>query len=55
MIEHYDAAWAELTADGSGFAMTEIEVRGVPMRVFGSAPPTLRAIWEIAQLHGDKP
>lgn len=55
MIEHYDAAWAELTADGSGFAMTEIEVRGTPMRVYRSAPPTLRAVWEIAQLHGDKP
>ncbi len=53
MIEHFDAAWNELTADGSGFAMTEIEVRGHPMRVFGSAPPTMRSVWEIAQAHGD--
>ncbi len=55
MIEHYNAAWDELTAEGSGFAMTEIEVRGIPMRVFGAAPPTMRSIWELAQLHGDKP
>lgn len=54
MIEHYAAAWDELTAEGSGFAMTGIEVRGVPIRVFGSAPPTLRTLWELAQLHGDK-
>jgi acyl-CoA synthetase (AMP-forming)/AMP-acid ligase II len=55
VIEHFDAAWSELTAEGSGFAMTEIEVRGAPMRVFTSAPPTMRSIWELAQFHGDKP
>ena len=25
------------------------------MLVFGAAPPNMRAIWDIAQLHGDKP
>ena len=55
MIRHFDAAWAELIADGGGFAMTEIEVRGTPMRVFSSAPPTLRSIWELAQFHGEHP
>ena len=34
--------------------MTEIEVRGAPMRVFNSAPPTMRAIWELAQFHAAK-
>ena len=48
VIEHFDEAWRELTADGAGFAMAEIEVRGAPMRVFKSAPPTMRAIWELA-------
>ncbi len=33
--------------------MTEIEVRGIPMRVFDSAPPTMRSVWELAALHGD--
>ncbi len=55
VIEHYDAAWNELTAEGAGFAVTEIDVRGNPMRVFANAIPTMRSIWEIAQLHGDKP
>ena len=35
--------------------MTEIEVRGAPMRVFNSAPPTMRAIWELTQFHAAKP
>ena len=53
MFEHYDAAWNELTAEGSPFAVTEIEVRGHPCRVFENAPPTMRALWELAQGHGD--
>ena len=32
------------------FAMSKIDVRGVPMRVFDSAPPTMRAIWELARV-----
>ncbi len=51
----YADAVAELTAEGSGFAMSDIEVRGVTMRHFPTAPPTMRAIWELASLHGDKP
>ena len=54
MIQHFDAAWNELTAEGSGFAMTEIEVRGNPMRVFPGAPPTMRSVWELAQLRTDQ-
>jgi long-chain acyl-CoA synthetase len=48
VIEHYDAAWNELTAPGAQFAMSEIEVRGAPMRVFDAAPPTMRSFWELA-------
>jgi acyl-CoA synthetase (AMP-forming)/AMP-acid ligase II len=54
VIRHLDEAWRELTAEGSGFAMSEIEVRGAPMRVYNSAPPHMRAVWELAQFHGDK-
>ncbi|MEL6891091.1 MAG: class I adenylate-forming enzyme family protein [Actinomycetota bacterium] len=54
MIEQYQEAWDELTAPGAQFAMTEIEVRGNPMRVFDQAPPTMRFVWELAALHGDK-
>jgi long-chain acyl-CoA synthetase len=54
VIEHYDAAWQELTAPGAQFAMTEIEVRGAPMRVFDAAPPTMRSLWELARAYGDR-
>ncbi len=54
MIEYFKEAWNELIAPGSGFAMVETEVRGVPMRVFVQAPPNMRAIWELATFHGDK-
>lgn len=54
MIEEYAAAWEELTAPGAQFAMSEIEVRGVPMRVFDSAPPSMRFVWELAAFHADK-
>ena len=55
VIEHYDAAWNELTAEGAGFAVEQIEVRGNPMRVFQNTLPNMRSIWEIAALNGDKP
>ena len=55
MIEHFDAVWNELIAPGAGFAMSEIEVRGAPMRVFDSALPTLRSLWEMSQLRGELP
>ena len=45
VIRHLDEAWRELTAEGSGFSMSEIEVRGAPMRVYDSAPPHMRAVW----------
>ncbi|NNE13093.1 MAG: AMP-binding protein, partial [Ilumatobacter sp.] len=54
MIEHFNAAWSELTSPGAPFSMTEIEVRGVPIRVFDNAPPTMRSLWELATLHGDR-
>lgn len=55
MIEHYRQAVTELTGPGTGFAMTETLVAGVPMRVFESAPATMRDVWEMAIFHGDKP
>lgn len=54
MIEHLRQAWTELTAEGQPFAMTETEVRGIPMRTFDQAPPNMRTLWELTALHGDK-
>jgi acyl-CoA synthetase (AMP-forming)/AMP-acid ligase II len=55
VIRYFDEAWRDLTADGAAFAMTEIEVRGAPMRVFKSVPPTMRTVWELARIHDAKP
>ena len=54
VIHHYLAARAELDAPGSPFATTTIEVRGVPLKTFAAVPPTMRALWEISALQGDK-
>lgn len=54
MIEEYTEAWNELTAPGAQFAMQEIEVRGIPMRVFESAPSSMRFVWELAAGYGDR-
>jgi long-chain acyl-CoA synthetase len=54
MINHYRAARAELDAPGSPFATTMSEVRGVTMKTFVSAPPTMRVIWENSIGHADK-
>ncbi len=53
VIQHYLAARQELDAPGSPFATTTEVVRGVPIKVFASAPPHMRALWEISAFHGD--
>ena len=55
-VDHLHEAWAELVAPGGAFETVEAEVLGLPMRVFASAPPSMRSIWELAAMgHGDKP
>jgi len=38
-------AWAELTAPGAPFEIEEVELRGVKIRNFKTAPPNVRALW----------
>jgi acyl-CoA synthetase (AMP-forming)/AMP-acid ligase II len=54
MLEEFQEAWTELTQDGSQFAMKDIRVRGVPMRVYEAAPPSMRFVWELATGYGDR-
>ncbi|HSP29553.1 MAG TPA: class I adenylate-forming enzyme family protein [Ilumatobacteraceae bacterium] len=54
MIEQYQEAWNELTAPGAQFATKEIDVRGVPIKVFESALPSMRTVWEMARGYGDR-
>jgi long-chain acyl-CoA synthetase len=53
-MEHLKAAWDELTAPGAQFAMTDTEVFGNPMRVFTTAPPSMRFVWEMARGYGER-
>jgi long-chain acyl-CoA synthetase len=45
---------ATLTAAGQMFELATAEVRGVPLRVWKNAPPSLRELLELSRLHGDK-
>ncbi len=54
MINHYNAARQEMTAPGAPFALSEIIVRDVPIKVFASAPPNMRVLWEMSAPHADK-
>jgi acyl-CoA synthetase (AMP-forming)/AMP-acid ligase II len=53
-MHHYLTARQELTAPGSPFAVSEIVVRDVPIKVFASAPPNMRSVWEMTAPHGEK-
>ncbi len=54
MIDEFQQAWDELTAPGAQFATTTIDVRGVPIKVFESALPSMRTVWELARGYGDR-
>ena len=45
---------AILTAPGMRFEMEEVDIRGVPTRVWKNAPPNLRAIALLGQTHGER-
>jgi len=53
VIHHLHAAWAQLTGPGGPFEVVDTEVRGVPMKTFVSAPPTMRVLWELTAGRGD--
>ena len=44
---------AALTAPGQLFEMQELDIRGVPTRIWKNAPPSLRAIMDMSLGHGD--
>jgi long-chain acyl-CoA synthetase len=44
---------AGLTDPGGPFEIGEAVIRGVPTRVWRSAPPSLRAVWDASRAHGD--
>lgn len=54
MLREYQEAWDELTAPGAQFATRVVDVHGVPTKVFESALPSMRAVWEIARAYGER-
>src|SRR5438309_11425605 len=47
-------ATATLTAHGQIFEIGDETVRGITMKVWKSAPPSLRAVLELSRGHGDQ-
>ncbi len=54
MMSYYHDARAELTSPSSPFAVTEMLVRGYPCRVFSTAAPNLRVLWETTGQYADR-
>src|SRR5687767_14806325 len=46
---------ARLTAPGERFEMEEIPIRGVPMRIWKNAPPSLPMLARFSRFHGERP
>jgi long-chain acyl-CoA synthetase len=49
----FDEAVAAVTAEGGRFAMTTAVVDGQELPVFAAAPPTMRAVFDVARAGGD--
>jgi len=54
LYEQLREAWTALTGPDGQFEIVETEIRGQRLREYKNAPPTLRALWQISALHGDK-
>ena len=54
MYEELKQVWSELTAPGAPFETREIEVRGVPIKTYVTAPNSLREVWLGSAAHGDR-
>ncbi len=43
-----------LTGPGGPFEIVEVEIRGVPTKVWKNAPGSLRDLWQASRAHGDR-
>ena len=53
-MANFREAWAEITAPGGAFATDDVVVRGIAMRVFATAPPNMRSLWELSAGHAER-
>lgn len=49
----YDEAMARLTAPGQLFEMEDVELRGIRLRAWKAAPPSLRSVLDLSLGYGD--
>ncbi len=54
MYAQLKEVWDQLTGPGAPFEVKEVEVRGIPVRAYASAPGSLRDVWLMSAAHGDK-
>jgi long-chain acyl-CoA synthetase len=47
-------AWGELTAPGAPFEIETVTVRGIPVRTYKNAPPTVRHLWLASKAFADR-
>jgi steroid-24-oyl-CoA synthetase len=52
-VPSLDDVTASLTAPGAMFEMGDVTVRGIAMRAWKNAPPTLRDVLQLSVAHGD--
>src|SRR5215210_3066469 len=48
-------SFAPMSEPADLFEVEAVDVRGVQLRVFRHVPPSLRAVWEASEAHGDAP
>jgi long-chain acyl-CoA synthetase len=54
MYKQLKEVWRELTAADEMFAITEVDVGGVPVKAFAAAPPSLRDVWLASGAFADR-
>lgn len=54
LYDHLSAAWQENTKPGAPFEIETVTVRGIPIRTYKLAPPSLRELWLASMPHADK-
>lgn len=54
LYDHLEAVWQENTSSGAPFEIETTAVRGVPIRTYKQAPPSLRELWLASAVHADK-
>lgn len=54
MYDQLRQVWGELTAPGAPFEVKEVDVRGVRIKTYVTAPDSLREVWLASAAHGEK-